>query len=91
MKYVFYVNFFVVGPTLIICILCCIEASETGSQANTLEMLSARTITEDSKSYSTYDRRSMEDFHEPPGYQMYEVCTKGYHKASNYISSQIYV
>ena len=54
------------------CIACLNIAaiSEGASQANTLEMLSART--EDSKSYTGYDGRSLEDY--PDGYGPYGVC-----------------
>ena len=41
---------------------CIADVSESASQENTVEMFSAPTITEDSKSYTTYDRRSIEDF-----------------------------
>lgn len=47
----------------------CADVSESASKANTVEMFSAPTITEDSKSYTTYDRRSIEDF----DYRPYDV------------------
>ena len=50
---------------------CIVDVSESASQGNTVEMFSAPTITEDSKSYTTYDRRSIEDF----DYQLYDVST----------------
>ena len=50
---------------------CIVDVSESASQGNTVEMFSAPTITEDSKSYTTYDRRSIEDF----DYRPYDVST----------------
>ena len=50
---------------------CIVGVSESASQGNTMEMFSAPTITEDSKSYTTYDRRSIEDF----VYRPYDVST----------------
>ena len=51
------------------------DASEaaTSSQANTLEMYQAPTITEDSKSYTTYERRSIEDYDD--FYKPFDVST----------------
>ena len=51
---------------------CIVDVSESASQGNTVEMFSAPTITEDSKSYTTYDRRSIEDF----DYRPYDVSTR---------------
>ena len=51
---------------------CIVDVSESASQRNTVEMFSAPTITEDSKSYTTYDRRSIEDF----DYRLYDVSTR---------------
>ena len=51
---------------------CIVDVSESASQGNTVEMFSAPTITEDSKSYTTYDRRSIEDF----DYRPYDVRTR---------------
>ena len=53
-----------------------VAPSEGASQANTLEMFSAPTITEDSKSYTTYDR-SLDDFQDPLyDYRNYSVSHK---------------
>ena len=50
---------------------CIVDVSESASQGNTVQMFRAPTITEDSKSYTTYDRRSIEDF----DYRPYDVST----------------
>lgn len=57
--------------------------SETGSQANTLEMFNAPTITEDSKSYTTYERRSPEDF--PDEYRPYDVSCRSCDHIDRYV------
>lgn len=47
------------------------EASESCSRANTVEMFSAPTVTEDSKSFASYDRRSVGEY--PDDYRTYDV------------------
>ena len=49
---------------------CYSDVSDSASQPNTVEMFSAPTITEDSKSYTTFERKSIEDFDE---YRPYNV------------------
>lgn len=47
--------------------------SASSSGTNSIEMYNAPTITEDSKSYSTYGRRSVNDF--PDEFKPYEVSS----------------
>lgn len=38
-----------------------VESSDTGSQANTVEMINTPMFVDDMKSYTTYDQRSIDD------------------------------
>ena len=48
-----------------------IDGSDTMSHTNTVEMISGRTGTDDSRSYSTYEKRSIEDYDDD--YRRYDV------------------